>query len=117
MEKVKLSELLKDDIVLVEGNALINTVSDILEDLEFFKTKEIYTTKEYKASFNAEDIIDNAIENEYNNGMYEDWDDYIKADVTKEDIDDLQNILDRILSRNPSANIAYASDKLIEIDM
>jgi hypothetical protein len=117
MKKVKLSELSKDTIVLAYGNSNINTVQDILEDLEGFKNKAIYTTKEYKASFDAKNIIDDAIENEYNNGMYEDWDDSIKADVTEEDITDLQNIFDRILSRNPSSNIAYDSDKLIEIDM
>lgn len=117
MEKVKLSTLSKDTIVLVDGNININTVSDILEDLEVYKNKEIYTTREYKASFNAESIIDNAIENEYNNGMYEDWDDSIKADVTEDDIKDLQSILDRILARSPGANIAYEPDKLVEIDV
>ncbi|UZP01915.1 hypothetical protein JW813_09200 [Clostridium botulinum] len=117
MEKVKLSELGKDTIVLVDGNSQINTVFDILEDFEGFKNKKIYTTKEYKANFDAENIINNAIENEYNNGMYEDWDDSIKAYVTEEDIKDLQKIFDRILARNPSSNIAYESDKLIDIDL
>lgn len=47
----------------------------------------------------------------------EDWDNSISSDVTKEDIEDLQKIFDRILARNPSLNIAYEPDKLIEIDI
>lgn len=47
--------------------------------------------------------------------MYEDWDESIQSDITQEDINDLQIIFDRILSR--SSNIAYEADKLIEIDM
>lgn len=114
MEKVKLSTLSKDTIVLVDGNININTVEDILEDLEGFRGKQVYTTTEYRASFDAESILNDAIENEYQN-MYEDWDESIQSDITQEDINDLQIIFDRILSR--SSNIAYEADKLIEIDM
>ncbi|NFO38893.1 hypothetical protein FDB42_02020 [Clostridium botulinum] len=117
MEKVRLSTLSKDAIVLVDGNSNINTVSEILEDLENYRAKEIYTTTVYHASFNAEEIMDMAIENVYCNGMYEDWDDEIKADIDEEDIKDLQNIFDRILARSLSTNMAYSSDKLIEIDI
>ena len=93
------------------------TVEDILADIDSYRNEEIYTTTEHHASFDAESIIDSAIENEYENGMYEDWDDSIKADITKADIEDLQKIFDRILARNPSSNIAYEADKLIEIDI
>lgn len=116
MKKVKLSTLSKDTIVLVDGNININTVEDILEDLEGFRGKKVYTTTEYHAGFDAESILNDAIEYEYQN-MYEDWDDSISNDITEEDKADFQKILDRILARNPSSNIAYNSDKLIEIDM
>lgn len=115
MEKVKLSTLSKDTIVLVDGYENISAVSDILEDLEYYKTKEIYTTTEYHASFNAKNILDDAIDYECENNMYEDWDDNIRSYITKEDIADLQRIFDRILARG--SNIAYNSDKLIEIDI
>ena len=49
--------------------------------------------------------------------MYEDWDESIRGYVKNEDIVDLQNILDRILARGSSSNIAYNSDKLIENDI
>lgn len=117
MEKVKISTLSEDTIVLVDGYTSIVTVEDILGDLEEYKGKEIYTTKSQHASFDARSIIDRIIEDEYENEMYEDWDDAINLDVTKEDIADLQKIFDRILARNPSQNIAYESDKLIEIDI
>jgi neutral trehalase len=115
MKRVKLSTLSKDTIVLVEKNSIIDTVSDILEDLENYKTKKIYTITEYHAKFDARRILDDAIENQQENGMYEDWDDSIRSDITQEDINDLQIIFDRILSR--SSNIAYEADKLIEIDL
>ncbi|MEG2289937.1 MAG: hypothetical protein RSA29_02715 [Clostridium sp.] len=63
---------------------------------------EIYTTTPHHASFDVKDIIDDAIENVYCNGMYEDWDDRIHGDVTEEDIKDIQAIFDRILARSPS---------------
>lgn len=117
MGKIKISTLPKDTIVLVDGYSTINTVADILEDLEFYKNKEVYTTIPYSPSFDAKSIIDNAIEYEYENGMYEDWDQNISADITSEDIAELQVVFDRILARSPGQNIAYNSDKLIEIDV
>lgn len=117
MEKVKLPTLTKDTIVLVEENCRISTVEDILNDLEYYKTKEIYTTTPYHASFDAKEIVDDAIEYVYCNDMYEDWDERIHDDVTEQDIKDIQTIFDRILARSPSQNISYIPDKLIEIDI
>lgn len=117
MEKVKISTLPKDTIVYVDGNSNIVTVAEILEDIKYYKEKELYTTTVRHASFDAEDIIENAIEIEYCDGMYEDWDDSIRADITKEDIEEMQAIFNRILARNPEQNIAYESDKPIEIDV
>ena len=115
MEKVKLSTLSKDTIVIVDGYDSINTVSDILEDLEYYRTKEIYTTTEYHANLNAKNILDDAIDYECENNMYEDWDEHIRGYIKEEDIADLQKVYDRILARG--LNIAYNSDKLIEIDI
>lgn len=115
MEKVKLSTLSKDTIVLVDGYENINTVSDILEDLESYRNEQIYTTTEYHASFNAKNILDDAIDYECENNMYEDWDEHIRSYIKEEDIADLQKVYDRILARG--SNIAYNSDKLIEIDI
>lgn len=117
MEKVKLSTLSEDTIVLVGNNERVNTVEDLLEDLEYYRDKEVYTTTPHHASFDAERIMDSIIEDEYCNGMYEDWDESIRADITEEDIADLQKIFDRILARNPQANIAHESYKLIEFDI
>lgn len=117
MKKVKLSTLPKDTIVYIEGDVHTRTVEEVLEDIENYRDEEIYTTKEHYANFNAKDIIYTAIEDEYCNGMYEDWNDSIKGDVTEEDIEDFQEILDRILARNPMGNITYEPDKLIEIDV
>ena len=117
MEKVKLSTLSEDTIVIVGDSERVNRVEDILEDLEYYKDKDVYTTIPHYASFDAESIIDSIIEDEYCNGMYEDWDESIRADITEEDIADLQKIFDRILARNPQANISHESHKLIEFDI
>jgi hypothetical protein len=116
MGKVKISSLQKDEFVYIEGFNTM-TVSEILEDIETYRDKELYTTIPHSASFDAGSIVANAIENEQENGMYEDWDESIEEDITEEDIADLQKVFDRILARNPSQNIAYESNKLIEIDV
>ncbi|WP_326514804.1 hypothetical protein [Clostridium intestinale] len=117
MEKVKISTLSKDTVVYAEGVTSVIDVEEVLNDLEYYREKELYTTTEHHASFDAKSILDDAIENEQCNGMYEDWDDNINYYVTVEDINDLQAIFDRILGRSPSTNITYESDKLIEIDV
>lgn len=116
MEKVKLSTLSKDEIVIIDGDDTVNTVEDILGDIDFFKEEDVYTTIPHNALFDSKYIIDNAIEDEYQD-MYEGWYESIKADVTKEDIKEIQVIFDRILARNPTQNIAYSQDKLIEFDI
>jgi hypothetical protein len=117
MNKVKLSTLSLDAKILVDGSDRVINVEDVVNDLDFYKNKELYTTTEIKASFDAESILNDAIENEACNGMYEDWDESIKGDVKDEDIAEIQAVLDRILERSPEANIAYESDQLIEIDI
>lgn len=116
MDKVKVSTLSKNDVVLVEGSSTVISVKNILDDFNSYRGSEIYTTREINACFNAEEILDAAIEEQLCNGMYEDWDANIKADITKDDLDEIQAILDRILARNSSQNITYETDKLIELD-
>jgi len=117
MEKVKLSTLSKEDFVLVDGEYQAKKVEEILENIEDYRNEKIYTAIEHHATFDARSILDDAIENEQCNGMYEDWDDNINYYVTDEDIKELQAIFDRILARSPSQNISYDSDKLIKIDI
>lgn len=116
MKKVKLSTLSKNKIVIVSGYSVINTIEDILEDISSYRNEKVYTTIPRNASFDAKYIIDNAIENEYQD-MYEGWYESIKGDVRKEDVEEIQAIFDRILARNPTKNIAYDTDKLIEFDI
>lgn len=116
MEKVKISTLPQDAILIVEGSSTIVTVAEVVRDIEEYRNSEIYTTTANHASFDARHVLDTIIENECDN-MYEDWDESIKSDIKQEDIDELQKILDRILSRDPSSNIAYYQDKLVEIDV
>jgi uncharacterized membrane protein len=112
---IKLSELKNNEILLIEDDYnSIMSKEDYLEDLENYKEYEVYTTTEYKANIDAKDMLDSALECEFQN-MYEDWYQDIWDDVTEEDIKELQIILDKILSR--SKNIAYMAREKVEIDI
>lgn len=116
LEVIKLSTLNKKDIIYVDNNSHVVSVEDVLEDKESYRNKALYTTHAHKASFRASDVLYTAIENESAN-MYEDWYENIIQDITPKDINQLQNILDRILSRSPSSNISYEPKFLIEFDV
>ena len=88
----------------------------VINDLTYFKDKEIYIAEEYTASLDAADILDSAIENEADN-MYEDWDESINADIIDSDVEKIQKVLDEILERNKGVNISCEQGKLIEIDI
>ena len=118
----KLSELKDTDKVIV-NNEIIMTKSELIDEivlgmsggLSMFNRidsiKTIYSAKEtYRARLDAGDMLEQAIENEADN-MYEDWEDYIWADIERGDIKDIQLILDDIMSRNTQCNIAYEADE------
>lgn len=112
---IKLSELKNNEILLIEDDYnSIMSKEDYLEDLENYKEYEVYTTTEYKANIDAKDMLDSALECEFQK-MYEDWYQDIWDDVTEEDIKELQIILDKILSR--SKNIVYMAREKVEIDI
>jgi len=108
----KLSELNDKTNVIREYTEGVYTAWDIRDDLQDFQKEGIrfYTVKEYQASINARDMIETAIEYEYDN-MYEDWDEKILESITEKDIKKLQDILDNILI----GEISYIQD--IEIDI
>ena len=124
----KLSELKDTDKVIV-NNEIIMTKSELIDEivlgmlggLSMFNRidsiKTIYSAKEtYRARLDARDMLEQAIENEADN-MYEDWEDYIWADIERGDIKDIQLILDDIMSRDPQCNIAYEADEELELDL
>lgn len=110
---IKLSELKNDEMLLVGENLVIEK-EDFVKEIEKYRGKEVYTTTEYRANINAKSMLEDAIEREADN-MYEDWDYDIWNDITETDIAELQNILDKILSR--SNNVSYMADKKVEIDI
>lgn len=114
----KLSELKDEDILIVNGYDVVSK-EDFLNNFDFYKNKadRVYTTTQYKASINAEYMLEDAFEREYENNMYEGWFDNIVSDVTEDDIKELQKIVDRILSRSESTNICYREDEKVEIDI
>ena len=110
---VKLSELNNDDMLLVGENLVIGK-EDYIKEMHEHEGEEVYTTKEYKAGIDAKSMLEDAIECEADH-MYDDWDYDIWDDVTEDDIEQLQDVVNKILSR--SENVSYIADKKVEIDL
>lgn len=110
---IKLSEI-KDDEMLLVGDNLVISKEDYLKEMQEHEDETVYTTTEYSANIDARDMLDNAIECE-SDDMYEDWEQNVWNDITEQDISELQNVLDRILSG--SSNVSYNADKKVEIDI
>lgn len=108
---VKLSELKNDEMLLVGENLVIEK-EDFIKEIENHRGKEVYTTTEYRASINAKSMLEDAIEREADN-MYEDWEEDIWNDINEEDIEELQNVVDKILK----GHVSYIPDKRVEIDI
>nr|WP_172694030.1 GTP-binding protein [Clostridium perfringens] len=112
----KLSELKDEDMLIVDGTVMPK--EDFIRDFKYYKSiaDKVYTTTQYKARIDANGMLDDALEREYNN-MYEGWLENIEQDVTEDDIKELQNIVDKILSRSESTNICYIKNEKVEIDI
>lgn len=110
---IKLSEL-KDDEMLLVGENYVISKEDFIKEIKEHIGTEVYTTTEYRASIDAKYMLESAIECEADN-MYEDWETDIWDDINKEDINELQRIINRILSG--SRNVCYIADKRVEIDI
>lgn len=121
---MKLSELKDDDMILVsykgsygEKVMTVGTFKDEYEqEYKYESALEVYSTTVVNAHLDAKRMLENEIEEVYNDNMYEDWDNRILGDIEEKDIEEIQIILDRILARSPEQNKAYQSNKLIEID-
>ena len=110
---IKLSELKNENMLLV-GEDIVISKEDYINEIQEHIGKQVYTTTEYRASIDAKSMLEDAIESE-SQEMYEDWEYDVWDDITEENIKELQNILDRILSR--SSNVFYTADKKVEIDI
>ena len=110
---IKLSELKNDEMLLVGENLVIEK-EDFVKEIESHRGKEVYTTTEYRASINAKSMLEDAIEREADN-MYEGWEEDIWNDISVIEIDDLQNVINKILSG--CGNVSYIPDKRVEIDI
>ncbi|NLJ82316.1 MAG: GTP-binding protein, partial [Bacteroidales bacterium] len=84
----------------MDENSNVYTVEEVKNDLKYFaKGKKLYTTIVYHASIDARTVLEDSFESEYENNMYEDWIDFIINDITDEDVEKVQAVIDEILSR------------------
>ena len=107
-DRVKLSELSNKEMLLVGDN--VTDKEDFIKDFEYFKDvthdieNNVYTTTTYTAYIDAKQMLEDAIEREADN-MHESWDQDMLNEITEQDIEDIQIIIDRILRRNGNYNI------------
>ena len=97
----------------------VYTVEDVRNDLKYFTDDEdikLYTVTKQHANIDAANLINEALDSVYENGMHEDWDEIIKQDVTEEDVQRVQAVFDELFSKGGDQNITYYADKEIEID-
>ncbi|WP_283690353.1 GTP-binding protein [Clostridium perfringens] len=119
----KLSELKNEDMLIIKNTGIGDIVlskDELVENLDHYRKRSdnleenIYTTIQYKANIQAWDMLEIAIDNECEN-MYECWDFDIKRAITDEDIEEIQNVIDRILSKG--SNISYIENEKVEFDL
>lgn len=119
----KLSELKNEDMLIIKNTGsgdIVLSKDELVENLDHYRKRSdnleenIYTTVQYKANIKAWDMLEIAIDNESEN-MYECWDFDIKRAITDEDIEEIQTVIDRILSKG--ANTSYIENEKVEFDL
>ncbi|PWW90745.1 GTP-binding protein [Clostridium perfringens] len=119
----KLSELKNEDMLIVKNTGsgdIVLSKEELVENLDHYRKRSdnleenIYTTIQYKVNIKAWDMLEIAIDNESEN-MYEFWDFDIKRAITDDDIEEIQNVIDRILSKG--SNISYIENEKVEFDL
>ncbi len=114
---IKLSTLKDNEILVVGDEYKLMTKEELITNIDEFKEMNVYTLGIHYATLNAKDMLKSAIKNEEDDNMYEEWGNLIWGDVTDNDINQIQSILDRILKKSPKQNIACYQDKSVEIDI
>ena len=110
---VKLSEL-KDDEIIMNDMKQTYTVKEVRNDPSICNNK-LYTTREYEAHIDARSMLESALESEWGN-MYEDWYERVLDDITSDDVDKIQEIIDNMLSRNEEQNTSYWQMYKIDVE-
>lgn len=119
----KLSELKNEDMIIIKNIGIGDIVlskDELVENLDHYRKRSdnleenIYTTIQYRANIKAWDMLEIAIDNESEN-IYECWDFDIKRAITDEDIEEIQTVIDRILSKG--SNTSYIENEKVEFDL
>ena len=114
---IKLSELKDKDYVIVNGDNMI-TKEDILENVEYYKDKEMYTAKKEYIGVDVSNMLECEFEHiESSRESYEGWYDDICEEITDQDIEDIEKVIRRILNRDPKKSYCFKEDEKIEFDI
>ena len=114
---IKLSELENDSMLIFENETLrVISVEDFKEEIEEYREKKIWTADPYPGELNAMHMLEREIEYQCDDN-HEDWEEIIRDSIEETDMEELQDILDRILERAGSGNITYTYGEQVEIDL
>lgn len=105
----KLSEI-KDNKILMVGGVIMRKKNLVLHFpllKPFLRQQDVWTTIQHKYNLNTKDMLEDDFECE--------WDDEVWDNVTEQDIEEIQNALDRVFSSGP--NVVYDADEIVEIDL
>lgn len=115
---VNLSDLQSYDRIICENDNTVMYADDLRNELEIFPNHmfgKYFTTTSDVLKFDAKEMIEDYIESYEESGDgYEDMTEACMADISDEDIRDIQKILDGI-SNSTENFVTYYRDKEIDI--
>ncbi|MDB8437733.1 hypothetical protein [Turicibacter sanguinis] len=113
---IKFSEI-SDCAYVFYGDRLV-CKEEILDEIEEYRDGEFFTAIEKEVGFDVEDAKDMlrelAADLYCNRELYEDWDDEFMRQVDKEDLEQITEVIKRIIKRVPTC---YEAGEEIEFDI
>lgn len=116
IDMIKFSEI-SDCAYVFYGDTLV-CKEDILDEIEEYRGGEFFIAVEKEVRFETDDtkdMLENLSDYLYcNKELYEDWDLEFMRQITKEDLEQITEVIKRIVKRVPTC---YEPGEVIEFDM
>lgn len=114
-EKVKLSELPAETLLSYEGAHFTLTAAELRKDPDQ-NDGTWYVCTEQRWHPTAKEMVNLYIENKYDNGMYEDWDERAFDCLKPEHYERIQSILDEAFKGDHATKYWMLDGPIVEID-
>lgn len=116
LEMVKFSELSECTYVFCGEELLLK--EEVLEDLEEYRGRKFFTANKKEIEFevnDTKDMLETLADHIYcNKELYEDWDDEFMKQVGEDDLEQITEIIKKIIKRTPTC---YEVGEEIDFDM